>query len=135
MNSYQELITQALELRAQIDDLRSASYTVVEYLEDSGPTYMFVASFDLERMEYQYAVVDANWIEVKTLGQIKPLTHAAFGDFITKMNEYVKGGPHPYKENIVGNNPDAIRSPFEVAKPSHTFVDDSDLTDDEASLK
>ncbi len=134
MNSFQEIITQALNLRVQLDDLRSATYTVVTFEETSGPTFLFIASFNIETMNFHYAITDANWIEVKTLSQLQPETLAAYGDFVSKMIAFTKGEPHPYKDNIVGNNSEAVKSPHDMAKAT-AFVDDSNIDDSEASLR
>ena len=129
--THQETLFQALELRASIDDLRSATYTVVQYQDPKGPMYMFVASFDLDAMQYVYTLADANFIEVKGFSQVGPEVVANFGKFVDAMLAYTKGAPHPYADNIVKDNPEVV--PVRDL-PAEGLASDHNITADEATL-
>lgn len=136
MLSYQELIAQALELKALREDLASATYTVIEHVDRIGITRMFVASFDLDHLVFNYTVTDPNFIQVKALESLSPDALVAFGNFVEKMEEYGKGGEHPYKHRTVAENPEIV--PEKVvdvhAVAKGDGIANKDYDDDEASL-
>lgn len=132
MLSHQEVLKQALELRASIDDLRSSTYIVVNFTDDNQTPYMFIASFDMDAMEYAYNVTDANFIEIKGISQTSPETIVAFGEFIKNMREYIAGGPHPYTDKLAAHQPNII-NPMDELKNTQ-FESDRDVDDSEAQL-
>ena len=133
MQDYQETVKQALELKVQIEDLRSATYTVVRFDDPRGGVYMFIASFNIDSVSYGFALTDPNWVEIKAMNTVSPETIAAFGKFVDAMLAYTKGGPHPYPADIAKENPPHIMSPHEVAGAGIN-TDDRHIDDDEATL-
>jgi len=133
MQSYQETIAQALELKVLIEDLRSSTYTVVRFDDPRGGVYMFIASFEISTLSYGFALTDANWMEIKAMNTISPETIAAFGKFVDAMLAYTKGAPHPYPADIAKENPPHIMTPHQVASAGIN-TDDRDISDDEATL-
>lgn len=132
MLTHQEVLARALELRAEIEDLRSATYIVERYVDNLGTHVMFIAAFDMDSLAFTYSVTDANFLEIKALSMVQPETIAAFGTFVNNMLAYVAGGDHPYKNSLAADNPDMIR-PHEQLDAD--FPDDRDINADEATLK
>lgn len=132
MLSHQEVLKQALELRAAIDDLRSSTYIVVNFNDDNQTPYMFIASFDMDAMEYVFNITDANFIEVKGISQTSPETIVAFGDFIKNMRAYVAGGEHPYADKLAAYQPNIV-NPMDELKDQE-FPSDREVDDSEAQL-
>lgn len=132
--THREMVAKALELKAQVEEFRSATYTVVHFQDPSGPTYCFVAAFDLDSLGYGYTLTDANFIEIKAIQQVKADVIAAFGNFVSKMQAYSRGEiQHPFAKNVVAENPDVV--------PAHKMTTDGGITADhdldapEAELK
>ena len=134
MPTYQETIQQALELKVQIEDLRSSTYTVVRYDDPRGSVYMFIASFEIDTLSYGFAITDPNWVEIKAMSTLHPETMAAYGKFIDAMLAYTKGEPHPYPADVARENPPHIMTPHEVASAGIN-TDDRHVDDSEAELK
>lgn len=128
MLSHQEVLHQALELKATIEELRSSTYIVDQYTDHAQTPYMFIAAFDMDSMGYSYTITDANFIEIKGISQTSPETIAAFGVFISNMMAYVAGGEHPYADKLAAYQPEII-NPMDGVKnngfPSDREVDDS----------
>lgn len=132
MLSHQEVLKQALELRAAIEDLRSSTYIVFNYTDDNATPHMFIAAFDMDAMSYSYTITDANFIEVKGIQQTSPETIVAFGEFIKNMRAYVDGGPHPYADKLAAHQPNIV-NPLDELRDSE-FPSDRDVDDSEAQL-
>lgn len=132
MLSHQEVLKQALELRVAIDDLRSATYIVDNFTDENQTPYMFIASFDMDAMEYSFNITDANFIEVKGVQQASPETIVAFGVFIANMRKYVAGGEHPYADKLAVYQPNIV-NPMDELKDEQ-FPSDRDIDDSEAQL-
>lgn len=132
--THQQMVATALELQAQIEEFRSATYTVFHFQDPSGPMYCFVAAFDLNTMGYGYTLTDANFIELKGIQQVSPDVLAAFGDFIAKMQSYTRGEiPHPFAKNIVAEDPSVV--PAHSMTQGNGIDSDHDLDAPEAELK
>lgn len=132
MLNHQEVLARALELRAEIEDLRSATYIVEQHTDDIGARLMFIAAFDMDSLAFSYNVTDANFVEVKAITMLRPETIAGFGVFVQNMLAYVAGGDHPYKDSLAAHNPDMIR-PHENLESD--FPDDRDIDAKEATLQ
>lgn len=132
MLSHQEVLRQALELKATIEDLRSSTYIVDRFTDRNMTPYMFIAAFDMDTMDYSYTITDANFVEIKGIQQASPDTLAAFGVFITNMMAYVAGGEHPYADKLAAFQPEII-NPMDGIK-NQEFPTDHDVDDDEAKL-
>ena len=131
MLTHQEVLAKALELRAAIEDLRSATYIVERHTDDIGAQLMFIAAFDMDTLAFSYNVTDANFMEIKAITMLRPETVGAFGAFVNNMLVYVNGGDHPYKDSLAAHNPDMIR-PHENLEDD--FPDDRDIEAKEATL-
>ena len=132
MLSHQEVLARALELRAEIEDLRSATYIVEQFTDSQSTALMFIAAFDMDQLQFVYNVTDANFLEIKALSMLQPDAIAAFGAFVTNMLAYVAGGDHPYKGSLAAHNPDMIRPHDNL---DQDLPDDRDVSDTEAQLK
>lgn len=131
MQTHQEILHQALELKAQIEDLKSATYIVENFTDSHGTPYMFIASFSMNTLEYTYQITDANFVEIKGVSQARPETMVAYGEFVGNMIKYVAGGEHPYADKRAGYNPEIIK-PHDLMQ--QVFESDQDIDDSEASL-
>lgn len=133
MLSHQEVLHKALELRAQIEDLRSATYIVDNFTDSLGQQFMFIAAFDMDAMEYSYTITDPNFIEIKGIQQANPEAMVAYGTFISNMMQYVAGGEHPYADKLAAYQPDLVKSPLDELHDAQ-FPTDRDVDDSEAQL-
>jgi hypothetical protein len=131
LQTHQEILHQALELRAQIEDLKSATYIVDNFEDSHGTPYMFIASFSLTTLEYAYQITDGNFVEIKGISHARPETMAAYGEFVSAMMKYVAGGEHPYTDKLAGFAPEVIK-PHDTMQ--QVFEDDQNVDDSEASL-
>ncbi len=131
MQTHQEVLFQALELKAAFEELKSATYIVDNYTDSNGTPFMFVAAFDIDRLTYSYTVTDANFLQILALNQLPPETLVAFGEFTGNMIKYVKGGEHPYKDKLAKFQPDVIKP---HANMQDGFPTDHDIDDSNASL-
>lgn len=132
MMTHQEVLHRALELKAEIEDLRSATYIVDQFTDSNGTAVMFIAAFDMDSLSFSYTVTDPNFIEIKGIGQISPETAAAYGVFVQNMLNYEKGGEHPYKDKLAAFNPEIIK-PHDLM--DQEFPDDRGIDDSAATLK
>lgn len=132
MLSHQEVLKQALELKATIEDLRSGTYIVDQFTDRNQTPYMFIAAFDMDTMDYSYTITDANFMDIKGLQQVSPETIGAFGVFVTNMMAYVAGGEHPYADKLAAYQPEII-NPLDSIKEQE-FPNDREVDDSEAQL-
>jgi hypothetical protein len=117
---FESLLEEAVALKLQLEDFRSATYHIVSYQHEN-ETYNFVASFDLEAMDFTYTLCNADFANIRTIDQVPPEVLAQYGIFVNNMQEYKKGGENAYAQNTVKSNPNVLPRRH-VDEP----VDDSD---------
>lgn len=121
---FQTIVKTALELRAEMEDLKSASYTIVDYNVEGAPLLYFIASFSMDKLCYEYTVADENFIAVRSIDQLGTDAVVQYGKFVEAMEAYVGGEPHPFADKIVSNGA-TVKTP----SPKTGFESDHDIDD------
>lgn len=121
---FQTIVKTALDLRAEVEDLKSASYTIVDYNVEGSPLLYFIASFSMDKLCFEYTIADENFIAIRSIDQLGTDAVIQYGKFVEAMESYVAGAPHPFADKIVSNGA-TIKTP----SPKSGFEGDHDIDD------
>lgn len=124
--NHKEIMTAALDLKVKIEELRSATYTVVSH-NYADKSYLFIASFSLASLEYEFNITDENFVEIKGLAQIPDDVVVAYGDFIRNIKATTTGADNPY---TLKPRADTDQPEPQAPKPA-----DAHIGSDEAKLR
>jgi hypothetical protein len=129
--NFSDIVKTALDIKMMTDELKSSSYTVASYESNGEVTHHFVASFNIDKLKFEYNVTDLKFIAIRSIDQLEPKVLIAYSKFIESMELYMQGNSHPY----VGSIPENFLADSPNMKPSTGFASDHDIDDSEFGLK
>ena len=129
--TYDELKTTAQRLKAELEELRSAAYLTVE-CQYQGEVFYFIASYNIDALEYEFNVTDKAFTELKAFAQLPPVVISEYGKFIEATLAYA------LTESEAATQQSSPVSPLSVAEMADRVAQlntEEELDDSEAELR
>lgn len=119
---FNDLMVEAVQLKEKLEEFRSATYFMESFESTSGRGYMFIAYFDIDSMDFNFALNTSELSPVLKLDSIPYDTVIAYGEFIKTFTDYKNGSPLA-KDSVKSNTVALDQTESELS--SH-IVEDED---------